>query len=556
MSRILLFFSIVCIVFLVGCENNNKYIINLVNDEIQLYIGQTKELKYVVQKKGVNVQMDVITDIGKSKLISIDNNIIKGLDEGEVIITISLKDFPKITNSMTVKVINPLEIISDDGFEINVGHNLQLNVINNFQPFDSYTWRSENNYYARVSDGLVTAVREGVVNIIATSTTTGASIAKTIIVTDLDIESIEINEIIDNVQIGDRFTLTAKIYPQKANPNVIWSSSDESIAKINEKGEVIIMSDGKVTLTAKSSKDSQKQATVTFDVEFDPIRFLVATHVENPIRKVVTTYGYNPSTRIQTVYGSVNMYFNSNLNLVEQIIPLDNNKYAGQTATPEMLEKAEDLKLVRPGILHPETKYIVYHDTGNHSQGANAKMHAVYMTSNDNRNERARSWHYTVDEEYVYHHIPDNEVTWQGDSFEAYAMGIGIETCVNYGSDLYTTWQRTAKLMAKLLVEHSLTINDIKQHNYFSGKECPQTLRRNNLYAHALELVEAEYIVLTKLKGYTINFKSLNPEIIDDRGRVINPPLQDTKVKYTITVTNNNGYNESITLSSIIPANK
>lgn len=556
MRRILLFFSVVCAVFLVGCKNNNKYTIKLVNNNLQLYIGETKELEYIVQKSGKNVEMEVITDIGKSKLISIENNVITALDEGEMIITISLKDFPDIVNSITVKIINPLEIISGTGFEVNVGHTLQLNVINKFHQSDSYTWRSENNYYARVNNGLVTAVREGVVKITVRSSKTGASISKTIIITDLEIESIEINEIIDNVQIGDRFKLTTTVYPLKANPNVVWSSSDEAIAKVNDEGEVIIMSDGNVTLTAKSSKDSQKQATVTFDIEFDPIKFLKATHVEKPFRKVVTTYGYNPSTRIQTVYGSVNKYFSGDLNLIKQIVPIDNNEYVGKIATQEILTKAEEMKLVRPGIIHSETKYIVYHDTGNHTPGANAKMHANYMVGADNRGKRARSWHYTVDENTVYHHIPDNEVSWQGDSFEAYAMGIGIETCVDYGSDLYTTWQRTAKLIAKLLVEYNLTMDAIKQHNYFSGKECPQTLRRNNLYSHALELVEAEYIVLTKLKDYTISFKSLNPDIIDNRGRVINPPLVDTEVNYTITVTNNNGYNESITLTSIIPSNK
>lgn len=44
---------------------------------------------------------------------------------------------------------------------------------------------------------------------------------------------------------------------------------------------------------------------------------------------------------------------------------------------------------------------------------------------------------------------------------------IGIETMVNQGSDLYLTWQKTAKLVAHLLIDNNLTIMMLN-HTTFS----------------------------------------------------------------------------------------
>ena len=140
----------------------------------------------------------------------------------------------------------------------------------------------------------------------------------------------------------------------------------------------------------------------------------------------VVTHGENPKERNQLVLGSVLRYSFRNPKMIEEIVPITENKFNGKTATPEMLVEAEKMKLVRSGIKHDALNYIVYHDTGNINPGADAKNHADYMVSNWNKESRARSWHYTVDENVIYHHIPNDEVTWQGDSYDAYARSIGV----------------------------------------------------------------------------------------------------------------------------------
>ena len=92
--------------------------------------------------------------------------------------------------------------------------------------------------------------------------------------------------------------------------------------------------------------------------------------------------------------------------------------------------------------------------------------------------------------------------------------GIGIEMCVTQQTDLYYTFQLAAKLTAYLMKKHQLTLENIKQHHYFSGKDCPETLRRNHLWSHFLDLVQVEYQMLCFVQeGYEINCIPLSSHI-------------------------------------------
>ena len=98
---------------------------------------------------------------------------------------------------------------------------------------------------------------------------------------------------------------------------------------------------------------------------------------------------------------------------------------------------------------------------------------------------------------------------------------IGIESCINEGSDIYLTWQRTAKLVAYLLDKENLTFDDVVQHHYFSGKNCPQTIRMSGMWDHFMDLVKFEYqVLLFKKEGYKISFECDNKNV-DKNGRLL-----------------------------------
>lgn len=122
---------------------------------------------------------------------------------------------------------------------------------------------------------------------------------------------------------------------------------------------------------------------------------------------------------------------------------------------------------------------------------------------------------------------------------------IGIESCINVGSDIYYTWQKTAKLVARLLDANDLTFDDVKQHHYFSGKNCPQSMRMNGLWDHFMELVKFEYQILQFIKeGYEINLIVNDSDVLEN-GRIVKRNFNEEKcVKYKIqTIFEENGKN-------------
>lgn len=142
---------------------------------------------------------------------------------------------------------------------------------------------------------------------------------------------------------------------------------------------------------------------------------------------------------------------------------------------------------VRTGTVHRK-QWIVIHETGNRSKGADAKSHAAYMQSLAKSNGQYLSWHYTVDDKEIYHHIPDNEIAWHAGDGRAEdggnMSGIGIEICVNPEGDFSKARANAAWLTAKLLKDFNLPVTAVKQHHDFSsyGKNCPETIRNQGLW--------------------------------------------------------------------------
>ena len=69
---------------------------------------------------------------------------------------------------------------------------------------------------------------------------------------------------------------------------------------------------------------------------------------------------------------------------------------------------------------------------------------------------------------------------------------IGMEMCVNTTGDIYDTWQRNAKLVGMLLEKYNLDLTRVQQHNSFSGKNCPQSLRMSNYWDKFMDMVALE----------------------------------------------------------------
>lgn len=134
--------------------------------------------------------------------------------------------------------------------------------------------------------------------------------------------------------------------------------------------------------------------------------------------------------------------------------------------------------LNRPGIQR-KVEWIVIHETGNSSPDADAQAHNTYIHNISQDTEL--SWHYTVDDTLVYHHVPDNEVAWHaGDKLTDHGgnkNGIGIEICVNEAGDFEVALENAELLTGYLMARYDLSPRQIRQHGDFISKNCPEHIR-------------------------------------------------------------------------------
>lgn len=121
--------------------------------------------------------------------------------------------------------------------------------------------------------------------------------------------------------------------------------------------------------------------------------------------------------------------------------------------------------------------YITIHETANKSKGANAEMHARYIN-----NGSGATWHFTVDDTQAIQHYTERTQCWHaGDNTgKGNTESIGIEICVNEDGNYLKAVQNTAELVAELMKKHNIPIGNVKQHNYWSGKNCPTQLRNGS----------------------------------------------------------------------------
>lgn len=127
-------------------------------------------------------------------------------------------------------------------------------------------------------------------------------------------------------------------------------------------------------------------------------------------------------------------------------------------------------------------QYIVVHDTGNQSYGAGAEAHKNYFMTTT----RKASADFLIEEDVV---IKLNNYykcfTWHcGDGKGRYGItnsnSIGIEMCVNAGSNRQKTINTTIKLVFDLMEELNIPIDRVVRHYDASRKICPASMRNEN----------------------------------------------------------------------------
>ncbi|MBQ2804436.1 MAG: Ig domain-containing protein [Clostridia bacterium] len=142
------------------------------------------------------------------------------------------------------------------------------------------TWTSSDNNVAEVSvTGVVTAKANGTATITAKTADGGFTATCTVTVSSIEVTGIDISATSASLNLGEQLVLAVELLPENAsNKNVMWTTSNESVAIVNN-GVVTALKAGEAVITATSvSGNLRVNCTVT--VSGQGIDYSTYTHIK------------------------------------------------------------------------------------------------------------------------------------------------------------------------------------------------------------------------------------------------------------------------------------
>lgn len=194
-----------------------------------------------------------------SNVASVDDNgniIAKAL--GSSMITISQTPNLATLKQITVNVMPVATTMSLNSISLYEGTTKSIGV--NITPSDAYNvfdWKSSNTTIAKVdSDGNIKGLSPGEV-IITAKTLDGSNLTsqvKVIVEKVIPVEKIQLYALGYNLMVGEKALVKCDLIPSDATNDLLtWSSSNESVAKVDGKGLVTAVAAGTTTIKACDS---------------------------------------------------------------------------------------------------------------------------------------------------------------------------------------------------------------------------------------------------------------------------------------------------------------
>lgn len=230
-------------------------------------LNKNKETCLIGDKINLEATISPVDAFNKAlKWTSSDNNIatvnsdgiVNAIKPGTVWVKASSESNPEISDSCMIAVVQPVNGISlnYDKYQIdNIGETIVLLAI--ITPTNATNkevrWSSSNENVCIVENGEVTAVSPGTATITAT-TVDGNYTAKCFIKVVRHVNSIELNKSSLSLKVGENERLTATVRPDDADDaTFVWSSTNENIITVDERGVVSALNAGEAWIKAISN---------------------------------------------------------------------------------------------------------------------------------------------------------------------------------------------------------------------------------------------------------------------------------------------------------------
>lgn len=247
-----------------GIEVANDY------QHMGLFVGGSGKIRYSVLP-GNATNTNVTFKSLNEKVATVDaNGVVTGVSEGNADIVITTEE-GGFEAKCTVRVdgidARGIERVGDKTVTMGLNQTRQLQV--KITPSDTTNknvqWTSSNNSVATVdSNGVVTSKNSG--STIITATTHNELKTEFFIEVETSVTNITLNSNEINLNMGGTFKLDATVNPSNAsNKNIKWISANESIATVDQSGNVAADVAGTTYISAVSA-DGKVVATCTVNV--------------------------------------------------------------------------------------------------------------------------------------------------------------------------------------------------------------------------------------------------------------------------------------------------
>lgn len=124
------------------------------------------------------------------------------------------------------------------------------------------TWSSSDLSVAMVNDGKVTALAKGEA-VITAMLESGEKATCEVEITDVAVNSIQLNPSSLSVKVGNSESITPKLSPDDASvDSLVWNSNDSSIASVNSSGVVTGVKGGTTVVTCVATNGKSANCTV------------------------------------------------------------------------------------------------------------------------------------------------------------------------------------------------------------------------------------------------------------------------------------------------------
>ena len=260
--------AVILLLALVGCTEKETQVevssVSLNTATIEMVEGETFSLVATVLPKDAEYD-GVMWASSNASVASVNSGTVTAVKEGTATITASAGGKSSTcTVKVSAKEVSVTSITLDKtslSMQVGETETITATVSPDNATDKTVEWGSSDVAVATVADGIITARKSGETIITAKS---GSCIAECKVTITVPTGSVTLDKTTLSLAIGESATLTATVKPDDAtDKNVSWTSSDESIAKVDN-GKVTAVKSGKATVTAKcGGKTADCEVTVT-----------------------------------------------------------------------------------------------------------------------------------------------------------------------------------------------------------------------------------------------------------------------------------------------------